>query len=153
MKRGIWVRGRVTDKATGKPVYAHVSYGCFIDNPQARAINDWASGDGCWTKEDGSYQVVALPGPGLIAVEGQSAPYRKGVGAETIEGPRDGPCFRTVPVTCHSLNSNVLAAVSPRIGEESIRRDLTVDPGRRVNGTVFGPDGNPLAGGSGGRTE
>src|SRR5207302_10825105 len=96
LKRGAWVRGRVTDKAMGKPVRAHVSYYCFADNPWARVITAFATDDGCWTKEDGSFRVAALPGPGLIAVEAWCRACRKGVGAEAIKGPRDGTRFRSV---------------------------------------------------------
>jgi protocatechuate 3,4-dioxygenase beta subunit len=146
LKRGLWILGRVTDMATGKPVKAHVSYSCFADNPQARVITELVFGDGCWTKADGSFRVAGLPGPGLIAVSAYSGRFRMGVGAEAIKGPRDGKAFRTAPVCFSPANYNALAAVCPKDGEGAITRDLTVDPGRLVTGTVLGPDGKPLAG-------
>ena len=33
MKRGILVRGKVTDKATGRPILGYADYYAFADNP------------------------------------------------------------------------------------------------------------------------
>ena len=72
LKRGIWIEGKLTDKVTGKPVQASVEYFALDNNPNVR---DHPGFDGTipplWgieTKEDGSFRVVGLPGPGLIAV-------------------------------------------------------------------------------------
>jgi len=72
LKRGIWIEGRLTDKMTGKPVHGSLNYFAMEHNPNVR---DHAGFNGTippyWgvnTNEDGSYRVVGLPGPGLIAV-------------------------------------------------------------------------------------
>ncbi len=73
LKRGIWIEGKLTDKVTGKPVRdGYVDYFAMAGNPNVR---DHPGFDGTippsWgtaTKEDGSFRVVGLPGPGLIAV-------------------------------------------------------------------------------------
>ena len=36
MKRGVVVRGKVTDKVTGRPIQGHVDYYVFDDNPNIR---------------------------------------------------------------------------------------------------------------------
>src|SRR5207244_1684132 len=78
--RGVWIEGKVTDKVTGKPVVAHVEYFSFYSNPNLR---DYPGFDGTVlvehlgvaTKDDGSYRIVGLPGPGLIGVMYQREPY------------------------------------------------------------------------------
>src|SRR5262249_32601299 len=72
LKRGVWVEGKLTDKATGKPVQGYVSYFALVGNTNLR---EYPGFDGTippsWgaaTKADGAYRVVGLPGPGLIVV-------------------------------------------------------------------------------------
>src|SRR6185295_19463180 len=36
LQRGVWITGKVTDKATGKPVSASIQYAVFADNPHLR---------------------------------------------------------------------------------------------------------------------
>ena len=72
LRRGVWIEGKLTDKLTGKPVKGGVEYFSLYDNPNLRdypgfegaLLGDLAVG----TKEDGSYRVAGLPGPGLVAV-------------------------------------------------------------------------------------
>ncbi len=41
LKRGIWIKGRVIDKATGQPHRAFVDYYVFKDNPHASDVTDF----------------------------------------------------------------------------------------------------------------
>ena len=70
LKRGVWIEGKITDKVTGKPLQGNVEYFALDSNPNLR---DYPGFDGTIrpcsgvaTKEDGSYRVVGLPGPGLV---------------------------------------------------------------------------------------
>src|SRR5205823_4421551 len=74
LKRGVWIEGKITDKVTGKPVRGAVEYFSLYSNPN---LHDYPGFTGTFlidlsvgvgTKEDGSYRVVGLPGPGLIGV-------------------------------------------------------------------------------------
>src|SRR5262249_17242636 len=72
LKRGVWIEGWITDKVTGKPVQAAVEYFALGGNPH---LADYPGYDGTIPpyfgvrgKADGSYRVVGLPGPGLLAV-------------------------------------------------------------------------------------
>jgi hypothetical protein len=38
LKRGVWIKGRVFDKATGKPHWADVEYHCFRSNPNVNEV-------------------------------------------------------------------------------------------------------------------
>ena len=64
LKRGVLVRGRLTDKATGKPVTGYMETTAFADNPhlnefpnfkresQITRVSSWA---------DGEFAIPALP--------------------------------------------------------------------------------------------
>jgi RNA polymerase sigma factor (sigma-70 family) len=152
LRRGIWVKGRVTEKTTGKPLSGGIGYFCFSDNPHKKEIPFVAGfGVGGATREDGTFQLVAVPGRGVIAVQvAHNDRYLPGVGAEKIKVPRswmgDLECLDTYPFACQVWNYNALVEIAPKPGAGSITCDLIVDPGRKLTGTVLGPDGKPLAG-------
>src|SRR5262249_14194313 len=66
LKRGVWIEGKLADKVTGKPLRGAVEYFSLYSNPNRRDYPDF---DGTHenivaAKEDGSYRIVGLPGPG-----------------------------------------------------------------------------------------
>jgi hypothetical protein len=153
LKRGVLIRGRVTDKGTGRPVKALVRYVAFVNNPHLKGAPGFRNGDPveARTAEDGSFTLVGLPGRGLLAAKAadrQDGRYVMAVGADEIRGPRfDRNHFNTEPSPCDPSEFNTLAAVNPAGDAESIVRDLVLDPGKTVTGTVVGPDGKPVKGG------
>ena len=70
LTHGIAIQGKVIDKATGKPLKAFVEYNAFRDNPNLSTAPGFA-GAHAWgvttTEPDGSFQVVGLPGHGLLS--------------------------------------------------------------------------------------
>ena len=88
LKRGIRVRGRVTDKATGQPVWGHVAAYTFADNPHLNEFPGYRGGRGSYTRteDDGRYELVVLPGRGVLACQSHQGLYRGGIGAEAIKG-------------------------------------------------------------------
>ncbi len=153
LKRGVWVKGRVTDQTTGKPLYAQVRYYCFRDNPNSeetdfvRSSNNWRL-----THEDGVFRIPVLPGHGLIAVIANHDHYLRGIGAEKMETIKEGdspesPSYlKTAYWICVPTNYHALAEISPKPSEESITCNVTLVRGRTLKGTVLDPDGKPLAG-------
>jgi RNA polymerase sigma factor (sigma-70 family) len=148
LKRGVLVRGRVTDRVTGKPVKGRVESYALRDNPHAKDypghINSYPPND--YPDEGGHYEVAALPGDGVIAFRAEADRYLKGVGAETIKGVKPGQRIIALsgsfsPEECHAI-----AAIDPEPGADVVTCDLQVDPGRTLSGTVLDPDGKPLAG-------
>jgi len=152
LKRGIWAKGRVTEKGTGKPLVGGIGYYCFRDNPHHKEIPQlFGGGLGGSAQEDGSFRFVVVPGPGLLAVQvADNNRYLNGIGAEKIKVPRDRmggvKYLETSPHFCYFESFNTLVEINPKPGDESITCDLTVVPGRSLKGTVLGPDGKPLAG-------
>ncbi len=149
LQRGMWVKGRITDKKTGTPLWANVYYFCFQDNPRAKEIISEAHSYYYSTsREDGVFRIPALPGHGLIAVQSHGH-YVTGVGADKIKGPCERSplnSFITTPYFCTPGNYHALIEIDPRPGEEPIACDVTLDPGRTLQGTVLGLDGKPLSG-------
>jgi RNA polymerase sigma factor (sigma-70 family) len=149
MKRGIWIEGKITDKVTGKPVRGAVEYFSLYSN---RNLADYPGYDGTFlpdfgvgANEDGSYRVVGLPGPGLIAVWARK-PYLRAPERGDEYGVKE-PSLSTSPYhMTNPINYTALARIDPPKGVESVKRDVALDPGWTFTGTVLSPDGKPLAG-------
>jgi RNA polymerase sigma factor (sigma-70 family) len=149
LKRGVWIEGKLTDKATGKGVQGSVDYFALADNPN---VADHPGFDGTippiWgvkTKEDGSYRIVGLPGPGLVAVfyDGHHllVPER-----DDEYGTKESNLYTSPRQLGLLINYVALARINPAKGVEKVLRDVTLDPGWTWAGTVLGPDGKPLVG-------
>ena len=138
LKRGVLIRGRATDKATGQPVPGFVHAFTFRNNP---AIKEFPGYDVynniayISIKDDGRYEVVGLPGRNIIACRSEMRRYRGPVGAEKIPGydPRR-MALDTLPLNCYDQRNYHL--LDPRsttsIPRPKVRRrlDLQLDPGR-----------------------
>ncbi len=147
IKRGVLIRGRVTDKATGEPVVAWVESFTFEDNPRLADFPGYRSSypPRGQTKGDGRFAVVALPGRGLIAVRAQADRYLQGLGVEGIAG-FDGRFFLTSPHQCIPADYQFIAEVSPDPASGEMTRDIQLDPGRTLKGTARDPEDRPIAG-------
>jgi RNA polymerase sigma factor (sigma-70 family) len=148
LQRGIWVTGRITDKATGKPLASGIEYFGLAGNPH---LKDTRLDDTNWhaTRDDGTFRTAVLPGPGILTVRSTYDRYRMGIGADRIKGRRadGGPeMLLTRPYLLLPINYHVLVPIDPAPGAESITCDVVLDPGRTLKGVVIGPDGRPLAG-------
>jgi len=160
MVRGIPVRGRVTNKVSGKPVEGYVGYFPLFTNPNARELTQYGYGgrhvrglsEGR-VRPDGSFACCVLPGPGFIAfrsdannyfsacVDPQSffkGPFRYGnKNLLNIDyGGAGGPFSQE---EFHSL-----IFIDPARDEKAIERDLSVEPAPLVSGVVLDPQGKPL---------
>jgi RNA polymerase sigma factor (sigma-70 family) len=162
--RGLTVRGKVTDKATGKPIAkARVYYHPISVNPNVnkKLPGMWFPSSEATTAPDGSYALTVFPGPGVIGV---SAPKLEVYMAAwlTLKERKD---FFKVPIqdaieenlirdlggtaftggfTLSSCNAVVL--LEPSEKDESLVRDVALEPARTLKGSIVGPDGQPVAG-------
>ncbi len=152
LKRGVVVRGRVTDKLTGRPVSGYVNTYVFADNPHLSEFPGYRESYPATSRfdDDGRYEVVALPGRGILACRSDLGAYRQGVGASAIKGFNPKLLgiggFNTYPNSCTIGNYHFLAEIDPAPGVESVTKDLQVDPGRTVMLHVEDPEGRPLSG-------
>jgi RNA polymerase sigma factor (sigma-70 family) len=148
LKRGVWIEGRITDKVTGQPLQGGVEYLLQYSNPHLR---DYPGAGSVFMhaaavmREDGSYRVVALPGPGMVAVYTPKNNYLRASQRQDEFGVK-GLSEEEYPMHVQGSNCGALFRVNPARGTASVKRDVTLDPGWRFTGTVLGPDGKPLAG-------
>ena len=157
LKRGVWIRGRVTDAKTGAAVpNCNVDYYTFPNNPYAKSAPGFK---GAWeilgpyqTDKDGRYALPGLPGRGIVALQvlgGAETRYPLGAGLEQIpelqKARRNFEKF--LPGPLYTSLKNALAEVNPAEGAESVPLDFQLDPGQTLTGTVLDPAGKPLVGG------
>ncbi len=157
--RGVRVRGRITDKATGKAVPAALWYIPLADNKHFAALPakdaGLFAGLGHRNEKDGSYSLLALPGPGFIKVraEVEDNPYTQ-VALDPPDRSKahfDAPGLGTyflcaggfqMPLSGH----NAYRILNPTSDAKSVTCDFTFDRGRTLAGVVVDPDGKPLSG-------
>jgi RNA polymerase sigma factor (sigma-70 family) len=148
LKRGVRIKVRVLDKASGKPVPANVAYFAFRDNPNRQ------DAPGLWprstTKKDGSFEFVGLPGRAIVAVRAHSDEYLMAVGADKFKRDAfgrfiDNSGLLTSP-TCHARDFHTFKEIEAAKDAASLACEILLDPGRRLQGIVVGPDGKPLPG-------
>src|SRR5262249_17498961 len=144
LERGLTLRGKLTDKVTGRPVQGSVSWHQLPDNPNLKDYST-ARWHGVHAKPDGSFEVAAVPGPGLLMAVAWNDRnrYRRAAAAEAEALVRDA--FRVggpPPTTAH-----VIVRVDPSEKKPaSLIYDVALEPGVSRKGTVLGPDGKPLTG-------
>jgi RNA polymerase sigma factor (sigma-70 family) len=161
LMRGVRVRGRVTDRTTGKPVFAALFYSPLVDNKYFKDVpgNDFYrySSIGGRTKKDGSFDLLALPGAGLLRFRAEvdglnpytqvalAAADRKRAYRENDPGM--GPCFLSVGSGIETLlGHNAYRLIDPELGVDALTCDVQFDRGRALAIHVVGPDARPLAG-------
>jgi RNA polymerase sigma factor (sigma-70 family) len=148
LKRGILVRGRVTDKVTGRPIRGYANYHAFADNPHRRDYPGFSRGYAqfAYFDEDGRYELIALPGRGLIAVRDEGDRYLPDSAMKNIKGYDEKMGgFRVVPGNVSRSNA-IVAEINVTPNSEGVTLDLQADPGKSVPVEVVGPDGSPLGG-------
>lgn len=149
LKRGVWVTGRVTDKKTGQPVAARVDYFTPANNPRLANYAGLLDSDRArhWviTREDGTFRLVGLPGPGIVSVEEPTGKYLDAASRDDAEGAAES-LLNTEPGSLHPANCHAVARFDVPEEVQSIRRDIALVPGMTVTASVAGPDGKPLAG-------
>ena len=148
LRQGVVIRGRVTNSISGQPIVnAAVETFAFKGKPELdrfpgldRSIPSWDR-----TDADGRYEVVALPGRGLLTVVATGAQMitRDFEGMEGYDPKHQQ--FNTTSSIGNLLSSNIVRPIQPEAGS-SPTIDLTIDPGASVTGTLVDPAGQPLTG-------
>ena len=159
LHRGIWIEGKITDKETGAPVAgAWLHYLPFLENPFAQATPEFRGGanmpgfgyqDRYQSKADGSYRLVGLPGRAIVgAAVWKGKPYRRGAGAESINGMNEHGHFATWsnPIMASRHFPDSMKEINPAEGTETVHLDIALDPGAKVHLRVVDPQGKPVTG-------
>ncbi len=147
LKRGVVVRGRVTDRATGQPARGQVGVRTFADNPLAGKYPgfDMSQLSSVTLDADGRYELVTIPGRIVMTCRAAKDRYLIGVGAGAIAGLDRvrgdfGNPFGGLEVDFY----HVLAEANIHPDAESATVDFQLDPGRSMSLTVLDPEGRPI---------
>jgi RNA polymerase sigma factor (sigma-70 family) len=158
--RGAIVKGRVTDKATGKGVECQVHCSLLPDNKFAGKLRELESHlQITSTDSDGRFSVVTLPGPNLLVVLA-GANQIIGVNVHTYKSAQLDDADRKIvkldeklrgiatadgrPVNLKTVNA--VKVLDLEEGAGAVTADLTLDPGKTMTIRLQDPDGKPLSG-------
>lgn len=152
LKRGVWIRGRVTDASDGRPLRANVEYAVFLDNARRREAPGYSDAFSLWypTDADGCFQMPGFVGQGIVGVRATNySDYPKGAGADRIDGRETNhgwTSFRTAPGSVLAENYHAVAAVTPDENGANNQCNFALVPGRKMSGNLFDSAGEPLRG-------
>jgi protocatechuate 3,4-dioxygenase beta subunit len=168
MVHGLTVRGKVTDKATGRLIAgARVEYYPVYYNASAEKLvaGVWGPQSRATTGPDGSYAVTVLPGPGQIGVTGpqpeaympawvtpqEIKDFFKGNTLQGFQGLTHGTLNQaggnnTMIRPLGKADYNSLVLLEPGEKEDALVRDVALERPQERQGQVVGPDGQPLTG-------
>jgi hypothetical protein len=159
LHKGIWIEGRVTEKATGEPVPgAWLFYLPFLANQFAQATPEFnrnGNGPGAThqdryqTKSDGTYRLVGLAGRAIVGVQSHSKkPYLMGDGAAEIKGMNQHGHFETWrnPVNPSKLWPTSMKEINPGAATKVVHLDFQLDSGANVRLRVIDAQGKPVTG-------
>jgi hypothetical protein len=147
LERGIRIRGRLTNKATGEPVRGSVHYCALADNPNLKDFKEFSTIVGrvyltnsSDTAADGSFSALGIPGPGLLCVRADNDAF---IEAKPVDAT--GAPLKPIPNIVLTGHHALVPIQIPKKDQKIHICDIALDPGRSVKGTVLGPDGQPLS--------
>src|SRR5205823_1040264 len=146
---------------TGNPPRtAVVEYFPLFPNPHSAKIsNSFLAASSAVIQLDGSYRLVVLPGPGVVCVAA-SPRYSYAVAAISDNDLTNLPIKKSDRGGCRSLSTaigargqgpldenkyNALSLINPDERAEFAALDLMVQTGGTLQGTIVGPDCQPLS--------
>ena len=132
LSRGMLIRGKVTERGSGKPVAgALLSFNSvFVRGTGSSNLSTQAE-----TTADGSYQLVAVPRAGYLSVRGPGEDY-------VLESIGDERLFNDKPGG-RRFYSNAFVRCEPSGDQSDIEVSVELRRGETVTGTLIGPDGQP----------
>jgi len=165
LMRGVFVKGRVYDKATGKGIRdCSVRFAPLPENKTAKKISQ-TEGLSLYamTGEDGRYRLVTIPGPGVLLAQVPGTilkidgvpihPYKPAefdaADSRRVKMTDKQKPFRAFVAANHSENldwSNACKVVDVKDDGTEATCDLALDPGKTLTVNLRDPEGKPLAG-------
>ena len=160
LDKGIWIRGKATDKKTGEPIAgARLAFLPFLSNKFAATssvVNGSNFGpatiqDRYTTAADGSYQLLGLPGKsivGLLEIDGR---YPAGAGFETIDKEEidqkrgNAKTFHN-PITPFKGWPSAMQQIELAADANELNLDFELESGLSFPLKVVDDRGNPLSG-------
>jgi beta-lactamase regulating signal transducer with metallopeptidase domain len=155
LRRGIWIEGKVTNLATGKPVSAAIDYFPMLSNARAKDYPNFDSRVSMSvlvktrfkTDAEGRFRVVGLPGDGVVTAHADEPLFSVGVGAESIKERTEYGQLLTYDRVFPTLYQGLKPVTVPDEAK-SFRCDLQLDPGGSVLLHLVDATGAPVTGAS-----
>lgn len=157
LHRGVWISGKVIDRVTGSPVGGtRINYLPYLTNKYAFATPEFQHASGnrripgpetrYHSKADGTYRLVGLPGPALVAAWCTVRPYCAGVGGDQIKCPvkAHSDIFQTYDPMVSRHHPSALREVDIPEGVQETHVDFELDPGLTIAINVVDPQGKPV---------
>jgi len=155
LHRGLWIKGRVTDKVTHEPVPGIVvHYYPFKTNNRAeivhieRSISRNREESPNKTDSEGMYRIVGVAGPGLVAAESLFGTYRTGVGFKELnmDNDEDQSQWPILPILLGPRinRTSAVRAINPTAEEKEVRLDFELDPGLKTRVRFVDAKGEPV---------
>jgi hypothetical protein len=157
LDRASLAEGRLIDRDTGKPVQGYVSYFLLPGNERLLRFQPWARGElahlilhGQMVGNDGRFKFLVPPGPGVVCALGERGTFLRAlVSAEDARSGVGKLAMNVEYEEVHAImpmNADAYRVIRPGLEPERLTFDLELVQGRRVSGTIVGPDGQPAAG-------
>ena len=145
---GILARGSVTDSA-GRPVRARVDYLCLRNNEYANQMADrFGSYGERETDENGDYQIVVIPGEGIITADAREDNYEKatfeGLGLPLNEGVNRGMLATANWGLVRGERYDALEVISPKSLQDDVTIHLELIEGNQIRGKLVDANGKPV---------
>lgn len=146
---GIVARGSVTDTA-GVPVRARVSYLCLRNNEYAQDMTDsFGSYGSRETDENGDYEIVVIPGQGVItAVANGDREFEKasfeGLGLPLNRGVNNGMLSTINRGIVRGEHYDAVALISPKSLDDEVTVHLKLREGNQVVGRLVDAKGEAV---------
>ena len=158
LAKGVLLRGRLTDKETGRPIRGVPSYIPLKGNRHIDVLPTRQSSNrrevSVASDADGRFAFAVAPGPGVVVVQaGTSAdvwypPVRRMSEADRARGlaySGDEALLDTVPRPTDLSKFSAYRVIDvPEEGAEEFDCDFAIDPGATRGGPIVDPDGQPL---------
>jgi RNA polymerase sigma factor (sigma-70 family) len=157
LDRASVVEGRLINRDTGKPVRGYVRYFLLPGNERLLRFQPWARGElahlmlsGQAVGNNGRFKFLVPPGPGVLCALGQGDNFLRAL--VSAEDTRSGVGKLAMNVEYEEvhgimpMNADAYRVIRRGPEPERLAFDLELVEGRRVSGTLVGPDGRPAMG-------
>ncbi len=149
LKRGVWVKGRITNATTGKPVKATVWYYSARGNPNLKECADAPFVQArrppslvTETARDGRFRTAVIPGKGLLVVQAHAADYAI---VDPID-PKLGEQYLYLLNSPSTLVAHALLPFEAPADKDVVLPDTRLEPGVVQRIRLLDTDGNAVVG-------
>src|SRR5262249_23274021 len=135
------------DGATKRGVQGWIYYMPYSDNPYLGKFPHLGADAPNYDVEPyGSVELVALPGPGVVAARAWEERYRTARPVQWGRPTDRGGYYSTANRgLVRAEEFHAVVKIDPDVKEAEVRCDVVLDPGLSIRGKLVDPDGRPVS--------